>query len=160
MQLEEKLAKTLINQQLTLSIAESCTGGLVSNRLTNIPGSSAFLHFSVIAYDNRAKTNILNVSLKTLKQYGAVSQQTARAMAQGIRKILKSDISLSITGIAGPSGGSPDKPVGTVFMAICFRNKVIDYQFMFKGSRTSIKKQAAEKALNLLIHLVNQSKRV
>ena len=151
---EQQLAKLLTQHQLTLSIAESCTGGLLSHRLTNIPGSSAFLLLSIIAYDNRAKSALLKVSPAILKKYGAVSQPAAQAMAHGISRIVKTPLSVAITGIAGPGGGSPLKPVGTVFIAVKWQKTITCYHCQFKGSRLAIKNQAANFALKKLIQLV------
>lgn len=147
---EEKIAKLLIKSKTTLSIAESCSGGLLSNRLTNIPGSSKFFTLGIIAYSNQAKIKLLKIPSKILKNYGAVSAECARLMAVNIKKIASSDIGLSITGIAGPSGGSKRKPIGLVFIALSFNKKTICEKFKFKGSRLQIKKQAADKALELI----------
>lgn len=154
MTLERQLAALLTQHHLTLSLAESCTGGLISHRLTNVPGSSTFFLLSIIAYDNKAKTTLLGISPATIKAHGAVSRATALGMSQGVRRILKTDMSIAITGIAGPSGGSVVKPVGTVFIACHFKKKIICHQFSFKGSRTRIKTQAATAALKILINLV------
>jgi nicotinamide-nucleotide amidase len=133
-----------------LALAESCTGGLIADRLTNRPGSSVFFLLGIVAYDNRAKSEILGVPATLIKKHGAVSQQVAKAMAQGVRKILKTDYGLAITGIAGPSGGSAQKPVGLVYIAFCTQQKTIIRKFLFKGSRLAIKKQAAQSALKML----------
>ncbi len=154
MTLERQLATLLSQKHLTLSLAESCTGGLISHRLTNVPGSSTFFLLSIIAYDNKAKTKLLGVSPATIKTHGAVSRPTALAMSHGVRRILGTDISIAVTGIAGPSGGSALKPVGTVFIAYHFKKKSLCQQFHFKGSRARIKTQAADAVLKLLISLV------
>ena len=153
MTLEKKIAHLLISKHQTLSIAESCTGGLLSHRLTNIPGSSAFFHFGLIVYANKAKCKLLKINEKILITYGAVSPQTARAMAKNVRKILKSDIGIAITGIAGPSGAAKNKPVGLVYIALNTQNKEICKKFNFKGTRASIKQQSSTKALNLIGNL-------
>src|SRR5271169_512644 len=111
MRLEQKIFKKYLQRAQTLAVAESCTGGLIGDRLTNIAGASAFFLLGIIAYDNAAKTKILGVPAILLKKHGAVSSSAAKAMAQGVRKILKTDYGLSVTGIAGPGGGSKDKPV-------------------------------------------------
>ncbi len=149
-----KLAQLLTQKHLTISIAESCTGGLVSHQLTDIPGASAFLLMAVIAYDNQAKMKVLKVPHALIAQHGAVSEAVALSMARGVRKILKTDIGLAITGIAGPSGGSAKKPVGTVFIAINTAQETLCQHYVFKGTRTRIKSQATNAALNLLIRLV------
>ncbi len=151
MQLNIKVAQSLIKQKKTLAIAESCTGGLLSNNLTNVPGSSNFLLMSIIAYANAAKTKLLNISPQLLKKHDAVSAPIARLMATNIRKILSTDYGIAITGIAGPGGGSASKPVGLVFIAVSNKKTVFVEQCIFKGSRLSIKRQASNTALNLLL---------
>ncbi len=150
MRLEQKVFQKFMHGPKTLSIAESCTGGLISNLLTNMAGSSEFFMLGIIAYANCAKTKILKVSPLLLKKHGAVSSKVAAAMAQGVRKILKTDYGLSVTGIAGPGGGSKNKPVGLVFIAISLPQKTIVKKCLFKGSRKVIKKQAAQTALKML----------
>jgi len=151
MRIEKRVAQTLMKAKKTLSLAESCTGGLVSHRLTNIPGSSQFLKVAVIVYSNDAKIKLLKVPAKMLKTYGAVSPQAALKMAQGVRKIHNTDIGLAITGIAGPSGATKSKPVGLTFIAISTKSKHQCQKYRFKGSRAQIKSQAATKALQLLL---------
>ncbi len=151
MRIEEKITKILSNQKKTLAIAESCTGGLMANRLTNISGSSAFFWLGIIAYDNQAKVKLLKIPPLTIKKYGAVSFPVVKLMAKNVQKILNTDLGISITGIAGPSGGTKDKPVGLVFIAVANQQKVLSRQFYFKGSRLSIKDQAAQKALEMLL---------
>ena len=150
MQLEEKILKKFTKAQKTLSVAESCTGGLISDRLTNIPGASAFFLLGIIAYDNAAKTKILTVPDILLKKHGAVSKEVAIAMATHVRKLLKTDYGLSVTGIAGPGGGSKPKPVGLVFIALSTTSKTIVKKSIFKGNRLAIKNQALQTALKML----------
>ncbi len=150
MRLEEKILKKFTQGKKTLGIAESCTGGLIGYRLTNVAGASAFFLLGIIAYDNAAKTKILGVPPALFKKYGAVSSTVAMAMAQGVRKILKTDYGLSVTGIAGPGGGSKAKPVGLVFIAISTRENTKVKKFLFKGTRLAIKKAAAHTALKML----------
>ncbi len=150
MRLEEKVSQKFIQQRKTLCLAESCTGGLISHYLTNVPGASAFFLLGIIAYDNAAKTNILGVAPELIKKHGAVSRAVAKAMAQGARKILKTNLGLSVTGIAGPSGGNKKKPVGLVFIAVSSAKQTIVKKFLFKGSRLAIKNQAAQTALKIL----------
>ncbi len=154
MTLEEQIAQLLTRRRKTLSTGESCTGGLLANRITNVAGSSNFFKLGVITYANQAKTKLLKVTPNTLKKYGAVSSQTALAMAQGVRKILNSDYGIGVTGIAGPSGATKDKPVGLVYIALSKRKKAICVKSIFKGTRTSIKSQAATKALKLLLKFI------
>lgn len=150
MRLEQKVFQKFILHHKTLAIAESCTGGLICNLLTNIAGSSGFFQLGITAYANTAKTKILKVSPALLKKHGAVSSPVAAAMARGVRQILKTDYGLSVTGIAGPGGGSKNKPVGLVFIALSCPQKTIVRKFLFKGSRKVIKKQAAQTALKML----------
>ena len=150
MRLEQKVFHKFIRSSKTLSIAESCTGGLIGDRLTNVAGASAFFLLGIIAYDNAAKSKMLGVPGPLLKKHGAVSKPVASAMAQGVRKILKTDLALSVTGIAGPGGGSKEKPVGLVFIAINSEHRTIVKEFLFKGTRLAIKKQAAQTALKML----------
>lgn len=154
MQLEQKIFRQLIAQEKTLAAAESCTGGLLSHRLTNISGSSAFLIASVVSYSNQAKINILKVPASSIRKYGAVSAPVALLMARNTRKLFKTDLSVAITGIAGPTGGTAQKPVGTVFIAACDSNRTISEHHVFKGSRLQIKKQAVDRAFELLLKLL------
>jgi len=148
--LSQKIAQKFIQASKTLSLAESCTGGLIGNCLTNVPGSSAFFLLGIIAYDNAAKIKLLGVGPALLKKHGAVSSPVAAAMAQGVRKILNTDYGLSVTGIAGPGGGSKTKPVGLIFIAICTNKKTVVKKFLFKGPRLSIKQKASQAALKML----------
>ena len=150
MRKEQQIAHLLIDARKTLAIAESCTGGLLTNRLTNIPGSSDFLKLALVAYSNEAKTKILKIPQSTIRKYGAVSTQTAIALAKGIQKILKTDFGIGITGIAGPTGGTKTKPVGLVYIAVCTDMETLCLECQFRGTRTSIKSQAATQALRLL----------
>jgi len=150
MRKEQKVAQLLIKSKKTLSIAESCTGGLLTNRLTNIAGSSVFLKLALIAYSNEAKIRLLKVPQSVIRKYGAVSTQTAIAMAEGAQKILKTDFGIGITGIAGPAGGTKTKPVGLVYIAVCTNAEILCLEYQFRGTRISIKSQAATQALRLL----------
>ena len=150
MRLEQKVFKKFILEAKTLAIAESCTGGLIGDCLTNMPGASAFFLLGIIAYDNAAKSKILGVPPALIKKYGAVSSPVAKVMAQGVRKILKTSYGLSVTGIAGPGGATKGKPVGLVFIAISTRQKATVQKFLFKGTRVAIKKAAAQTALKML----------
>ena len=122
------LAKYLIEKELDIAFAESCTAGLLAKTMTDIPGSSAYFKMRVITYSNETKTDILGVKTKTLLNHGAVSMETASEMALGLSKISKSEINVSITGIAGPDGGTPEKPVGTIFISILFKPKNEDHE--------------------------------
>ncbi len=148
----------LIKQKLTLSICESCTGGMLASIITGIPGSSKYFKGGVIAYANDIKTRVIGVKEQTLKKFGAVSKQTACEMAAGVRSITKSDIGLSITGIAGPGGGTKDKPVGLVFIGIATSNQDMVFKFNFKGNREQIRKKASANALRLTINFMKEIK--
>jgi len=148
--LERLIGKSLREQGLKLALAESCTGGLLSSMITDVAGSSDYFLGSVVAYDNGVKQTELGVKATTLKKYGAVSKETVLEMARGVRKRLQADISAAITGIAGPGGGSHEKPVGLVFIAVSKGRTTEVQRFVFKGGRKSIKKQSAEAALSML----------
>ncbi|MDD3374647.1 MAG: CinA family protein [Candidatus Omnitrophica bacterium] len=154
MPIEQKIAKILIKNKKTLSLAESCTGGLLSNRLTNISGSSKFLKTGIVAYSNEAKIKFLKVPSGLIKTYGAVSSQVAIKMANGARQALNADYGIGITGIAGPTGGTKNKPVGLVFIAGSSKKQDICIQCQFKGSRLAIKSKICKKALELLFVLL------
>ncbi|ABV33198.1 competence/damage-inducible protein A [Pseudothermotoga lettingae] len=135
--LEEAVIKLLKKKHQTLSIAESCTGGMISSRLVNIPGASEVFLGAIVAYNNSVKRNILNVSNKILEKYGAVSQQCVAEMAEGVRKIMKSDLALAVSGIAGPTGGSEKKPVGTVYFCIAGES-IKDIQRLFYPQQRNV----------------------
>ncbi len=140
---------------LTISIAESCTGGLLSKLITDVPGSSAYYHGGVVSYSNDVKIRLLGVRSETLDKFGAVSGATAREMAEGLRRALATDLSLAVTGIAGPGGGTSEKPVGTVFIALSYKGRdTLVKEFHFKGARQEIRTQSAEAALRLLLDTV------
>lgn len=145
--LEEEVANTLLSHKLTVAVAESCTGGLIASRLTNISGSSAFFERGAVTYSNRSKTEMLGVPKEMIETYGAVSEQTAKAMAEGIRKQSKTDLGLSVTGIAGPTGGTPGKPVGTVFIALSSDKGTECQKHLFQGDRAAIRWETSETAL-------------
>lgn len=151
---ENSLAGTvgelLRGRGMTLALAESCTGGLISHLLTSVTGSSAYYLGGVCSYSNAMKTTLLNVAATTLQAHGAVSGETAEAMAQGIRSISGADMGLSVTGIAGPDGGSDEKPVGTVFFGIDCRGKISHVRHQFSGKRGEIQSLSAHTALDLI----------
>ena len=155
MLLELKVAKALIKARKTIAIAESCSGGLLSHRLTNIPGSSKFLQLSLVNYSNESKTKLLHVPLATIKIFGAVSTQVALIMAKNVRKILNTDYGVALTGIAGPTGGSKRKPVGLTYIAISSKSESLCLQYMFQGDRLSVKKQATTHALKMLYEFLS-----
>jgi len=144
----------LIKNKKTIAIAESCTGGLLSSLLTRIPGSSQYFILGVVAYSNKAKETILKIPSSIITKNGAVSKQVAIKMARNIRKLAKTDFGIGVTGIAGPTGAIPSKPVGTVFIAIDTKNKKTCKRFHFTGNRINVRKNAALKSLDLLKLLV------
>jgi nicotinamide-nucleotide amidase len=133
--MEKIVGNILIEQGKLVSTAESCTGGNIAHSFTMIPGSSQFFNGSVVAYSNDIKTNLLQVSNDDLEKYGAVSQAVVEQMAIGVRKLLKTDVSIATSGIAGPTGGTADKPVGTVWIAVCSENKIVSKEFHFGSLR-------------------------
>jgi PncC family amidohydrolase len=135
---------------LTIGSVESATGGRIADRITNVPGSSDYFKGSVVAYSNEVKMTLLGVKKATLENYGAVSEQTAREMAQGGRKLLDVDICVSDTGIAGPSGATPEKPVGLFYLGLATRDESLSEKHIFPGNREGNKRDAAEGALNML----------
>jgi PncC family amidohydrolase len=144
------IPKVLIKKSKTIAVAESCTGGLLSKTLTDIPGSSGYFLLGVVAYNNRAKIRMLGISSGLIAKKGAVSKEVAKEMAESVRLIAKADFGIGISGIAGPSGATANKPVGTVFIAVADDRKTSCRQFLFGGSRSSIRKQAATQSLKLL----------
>ncbi|MDD4879151.1 MAG: competence/damage-inducible protein A [Candidatus Omnitrophica bacterium] len=148
--LEGAVGKMLTAKHKTLAIAESCTGGLISSRITDIPGSSAYFRIGIAAYSNEAKISQLCVSPATISKYGAVSRQTALEMAKNVRQISGTDIGLSVTGIAGPGGGTKAKPVGLVYIALAMPKSVVWKEFHFRGGREMIKFRSSQAALDLL----------
>lgn len=152
--LESVVVERLIERRLTLATAESCTGGLIGNRITDISGSSKTYLVGFVTYSNQAKKEILGVDEQLLDKHGAVSREVARAMAEGARAVSGADIAISVTGIAGPTGGTAAKPVGLVYMALAAADGTIAFEHRFSGSRMDIKLRASQAALNMLrLHL-------
>ncbi|MBW1676531.1 MAG: CinA family protein [Deltaproteobacteria bacterium] len=145
--LEQEVAGLLVSQKMTIAVAESCTGGLICHRLTNISGSSDYLERGVVTYSNRSKIELLGVPGQVIKEHGAVSEACVRAMATGIKRLAGTDLGLSVSGIAGPTGGTAEKPVGTVYMALAWNEDVECWKYLFGGSRGEIKQKASEQAL-------------
>lgn len=149
--LAEEVGNLLVSQGKTLAVAESCTGGLISSVITDVAGSSRYFLFSAVTYANDAKINVLHVREKTILDHGAVHEQTAREMAQGVRMISKADFAISTTGVAGPDGGSPEKPVGMVCIGLAAENGSKTKTFRFEPlDRVMNKKMFAQAALELL----------
>ena len=148
--MEQVVGSLLLKHKSTLAIAESCTGGLISDRITDVPGSSEYFRGCVLAYSNQVKLDLLGVSSEDLDQHGAVSSPVAIQMAQGVKDLLKADYGLGITGIAGPTGATPQKPVGLVYMALASPREAYSREFRFSGDRAIIKRRASQMALDML----------
>ncbi|HEY8532130.1 MAG TPA: competence/damage-inducible protein A [Limnochorda sp.] len=148
--LEVVVGRALAERGLTVGVAESCTGGLIGHRLTSVPGSSAYFLGSLVTYANSAKERILGVPAETLERHGAVSRETAAAMARGVRERLGADCGLAVTGIAGPGGATPTKPVGLVYVAAVVGERLVVEEHRFRGDRASVKDRSAQAALDLL----------
>lgn len=149
-ELEEALGQLLKERELTISLAESCTGGFISHRLTNISGSTAYFERGVVTYSNAAKTELLQVTKELIEKFGAVSEEIARAMAEGVRSISKTDIGVSVTGIAGPTGGTPEKPVGLVYIGLSDAAGTIVKKHNFPDERVRFKDRTSQAALELV----------
>jgi PncC family amidohydrolase len=149
--IETQIGNLLQQRGLKLAVAESCTGGLIGHRITNVPGSSDYFNGGVIAYAYEAKVKLLGVSWETLKAYGAVSRETVLEMATGARRSLEGDIAVSVSGIAGPGGGLPDKPVGTTWIGLSAPQGQWARIFHFDGDREQNKTAAAEAALTMIL---------
>jgi nicotinamide-nucleotide amidase len=148
--LEVVVGDLLAERGLHIGLAESCTGGLLASRLTDVPGSSRYLDLAVVVYANEAKTALLGVQPDLLREQGAVSEPVALAMAEGIRSRARADIGVGVTGVAGPSGGSPEKPVGTVVIAVATTGESRVRRFRFHGERDQVKFQASQAALDMV----------
>jgi nicotinamide-nucleotide amidase len=150
MSLEKAIGTLLREKGWSLSIAESCTGGLISDRITNISGSSDYFEGGIVSYSNRAKAMVLSIPMRVIERYGAVSPQVARRMAQSVRKVFRTTFGLSTTGVAGPTGGTKKTPVGRIFIAVSDGKRTLVSMETFKGMRRKIKKQATERSLRVL----------
>ena len=155
MTLNKKIVSLLKKKKIKMSVAESCTGGMLSSAITSVSGSSKVFTMGIVSYSNQSKITILKVPKKIIKKYGSVSMQCCLAMVNNLSKISKSKVCLSITGIAGPKGGSKQKPIGLVYIGVKVNKKVIAYKCNFKNKgRTFIQKQTVKKSLNLLLKLI------
>lgn len=159
MGIDQELAGLLQATGQTLALAESCTGGLIAARITAMPGSSAYFNGGVVAYSNQVKEDTVQVPKALLIEHGAVSEPVARAMAQGVRTLMGSDLALSVTGIAGPGGGTDEKPVGTVFMAVADQHSCQVERFWFGGDRSQVRQQAVDQAIIMLKEQLEGQKR-
>ena len=149
--LEILIGKSLRESGLWLAVAESCTGGLLGHLITNVPGASNYFKGGVVSYAYEVKRDILDVSMETLENKGAVSEETVMEMARGVKKIMEADIGLSVSGIAGPGGGSVEKPVGTTWIGMSTPDGETARRFQFQGKRLEIKSQAAQAAMQYLL---------
>ena len=153
--LSQKLVKLLNKKKLKISLAESCTGGLLSSSITSISGSSKIFTLGLVTYSNKAKIKILKVPKNIIMKYGAVSYETCLSMVKNLNKISKTNISVSITGVAGPKGGTVQKPIGLVFVGIKKGNKTLVKKYLFKNKkRNSIQKTTVNKVLNLILTFI------
>ena len=151
----KKLHKKLIDKKLTISVAESCTGGLLANNLTKLANSSKYFQMGLITYSNEAKIKILKVNTNIIKKYGSVSKECCEAMVKNLSKISKSKINVSITGIAGPGGGTKDKPVGLVYIGIKMGRHLLILKNKFKSkNRNLIQKLTVKKIINIILNLI------
>ncbi len=153
--IEAQIGQHLLARKLTLATAESCTGGLVSHRLTNIAGSSGYFLGGVVAYAYDAKEHLLGVRHNTLYEHGAVSEESVREMARGVRRALSADIGVAVTGIAGPGGGMPGKPVGLVWLGLSARDAELAQSQVWDGDRVTNKERSAQALLELLLAYLN-----
>lgn len=152
--LETDVLDRLGRAGLTLAIAESCTGGRICDRITDVPGSSERFKGGMVAYNNESKVKFLGVSHDTLKAHGAVSEECAIEMAAGAAKAFGADVGISVTGIAGPGGATPQKPVGLVYIGIAWKKEQAAFRYLFEGDRRNVKAQAAEQALRLILDFI------
>ena len=154
--MKKKIIKKLITKKITISVAESCTGGLIASEIISIPNSSKIFNLGLITYSNKSKEKILNIKKKNLIKFGAVSPQICKEMVENLYKMTKSNVCISTTGIAGPSGGSALKPVGLIYVGLKYKklSKIFMFNFMKKLSRNKIQKLTVNKVLNLLDKLI------
>lgn len=156
LQLSQRVGDALLQHGLTVSTAESCTGGLILSTLTDISGSSAYVMGGMVTYSNEAKMKHVNVQEQTLTQYGAVSEPVAREMAIGVRKVFGTDYALSVTGIAGPGGGTETKPVGLTFIGLAGQDGIVAVQrHVWDGTRIENKQSSVHAALTLLLTMID-----
>ncbi len=148
--MEDVVALRLKGKGLSVAVAESCTGGLIGQRLTSVPGSSAYFDRGVVTYSDRAKVDLLKVPEALIRAKGAVSGEVAQAMAEGVRELSGADLGLAVTGIAGPTGGTKEKPVGLVYLALADKRTAVVRSHLFSGDRDGIRCRASQAALDLL----------
>ncbi len=153
--LSKQLGKLLVRQGKTLSTAESCTGGMIAKIITDVPGSSKYFAGGVVSYSNEAKIKGLGVDGNLIERHGAVSEEVAYAMLKGIQSLMHTDCGIAVTGVAGPGGGTPSKPVGTVYIAVANAGKTIVRKFIFHKDRENNRRLAANAALKLLVNMLS-----
>jgi nicotinamide-nucleotide amidase len=153
--MEEVVGHLLQEKNLSISVAESCTGGLIGHSLTNVPGSSSYFHGGVVVYSNQSKVDLLRVDPRTLETHGAVSERTVEEMARGVKDRIKTDLGLAVTGIAGPDGGTRQKPVGTVHVGLAARGKTFSREYRFWGNRVQVKLNSSMMALDWVRRYLN-----
>lgn len=153
--MEEVVGLLLLEKNLSISVAESCTGGLIGHRLTSVPGSSSYFHGGVVVYSNQSKVDLLRVDPRTLETHGAVSERTVEEMARGVKDRIKTDLGLAVTGIAGPDGGTRQKPVGAVHVGLAAREKTFSREYRFWGNRGQVKLNSSMMALDWVRRYVN-----
>lgn len=149
-----EIVTALIEHKITIATAESCTGGKIAAAITDVPGASEIFGYGMVTYSNDAKIKILGVKEETLAAHGAVSPETAYEMAAGLKRVSGADVAVSVTGIAGPGGGSPEKPVGLVYMGIAYGNDVFVKKNLFQGERDEVRLQTVETALHFVAEKV------
>jgi nicotinamide-nucleotide amidase len=157
--LSQQLGELLLKKHWILCTVESCTGGALSSAITSVPGASQWFGYGFVTYANQAKQKLLRVSENTLAQQGAVSERAAREMVLGAKELSSADVVIAVTGIAGPSGGSPDKPIGTVWFAFAVEEKIFTKHHIFQGDRSDIQSQAVQLALETLVTLVGENQK-
>ena len=150
MEIEKRIGKMLKERGLKIAVAESCTGGLISSRITDISGASDYFEAGITTYSNESKIRLLNVPEDIIDRYGAVSEETAKAMAEGVKKTVHADIGVSVPGIAGPTGGTEGKPVGTVFIGLATKKATYVRKFFFDGNRLEIRRKTSDAAFMLV----------
>ncbi len=154
--IEEQLVKELIDRKLIITTAESCTGGMISATIVNVPGASWVLNEAYTTYSNEAKMRLLGVKAETLEKHGAVSEETAKEMAEGAAKKANADCAIAVTGIAGPDGGTKEKPVGTVYAGLYYKGEVDIKRYNFDGNRYDIRKSTTENTINDMLGIIRK----
>ncbi len=154
MKIEEELGSVLRAKKMTLSTAESCTGGSIAALITSVPGSSEYFKGGIVAYSNEVKENLLHVSSETLEKYGAVSRETVMEMVTGAMETFNTDCAVATSGIAGPGGGTPDKPVGTIWIAVAYKDEIVTMKRSENYGRENNVRNTVQNALDLLLYLL------